>query len=158
MVQITLSETGPRKSDLVEQAYGYCGLNEFEYERTPEEMTTGLKRLNALLARLAKRGIDLGFTFPTYGNGLLEEPSGIPDDVVEPVCALLAQRLAPALGATLSDDAKAVLATAMQDLYANYASAPPTMLTSARLPSSGVRHRRLIVGTATATATATSPI
>lgn len=145
MPQIVLDGTGVTKSALVEGAYEYCGLNGFEYERTPEEMTSGLKRLNALMALLKTKGIDLGFDFPTYANGLLEEPANIPDNAVEPVMALLAQRLAPGLGAELSGDAKAVLSTALQDLYANYASAPPSVQPQAILQSSGVRHGRFIV-------------
>jgi hypothetical protein len=145
MPQIVLDGTGVTKSALVEGAYEYCGLNGFEYERTPEEMTSGLKRLNALMALLQKKGIVLGFDFPTYANGLLEEPANIPDDAVEPVMALLAQRLAPGLGASLTDDAKSVLSTALQDLYSNYAPAPPSVQPMAVLPSSGVRHGRFTV-------------
>lgn len=143
MAQITLDATGPSKGSLVEGAYEFCGLNAFEYERTPEEMTAGLRRLNALMASLLKSGIDLSFAFPTYGQGLLEEPSGIPTDAAEPISALLAQRLAPTFGATLSEDAKAIVARAMQDLYGNYAATPPSMTPMHRLPSSGVRHQRI---------------
>jgi hypothetical protein len=140
MPTITLDGTGVSKSALVEGAYEFCGLNGQEYERTPEEMTAGLKKLNALMALLAKKGIDLGFDFPTYGNGLLEEPSGIPDDAQEPIMALLAQRLAPTIGGALSDDAKAILSTAVGDLYTNYAVAPISRTPATLLPSSGVRH------------------
>lgn len=141
MPVIALDATGVPKSVLVEGGYEFCGLNSQEYERTPEEMVTGLRRLNALMALLAKRGIDLSYEFPTYGQGLLEEPSGIPDDAVEPVCALLAQRLAPGLGASLTPDAVSVLATARSDLFANYAAAPPARTPAHRQQSLGVRHQ-----------------
>lgn len=144
MPQITLDGTGVTKASLVEGAYDYCALNGFEFDRSPEEMTSGLRKLNAMLAAWATKGIDLGFDIPTYGDGLLEEPSGVPNDAIEVIHAMLAQRLAPGLGASLSDDARAVLSMAYHDLQANYALTPPTMSTSAiRLPSSGVRHRRL---------------
>jgi hypothetical protein len=144
MPQIVLGGSSVTKAALVEGAYDYCGLNGFEYERTPEEMTTGLRRLNGLMSALAKKGIDLSFEFPSYSEGLLEEPSGIPDDAVDPVVVLLAQRIAPALGASLSADARSVLGSAMQDLYANYASAPPTVVPAYILPSIGVRHGRFV--------------
>lgn len=143
MAQITIDATGVTKAALVEGGYDYCGLNGSEYERTPEEITTGLRRLNALMAALKAKGIDLGFVFPTYAEGLPEEPSGIPDDAVEPVCALLAQRLAPSIGAALTEDARAVLATAVQDLLANYAPTPPSMIPANRPRSSGILHQRL---------------
>lgn len=151
MPQIALDTTGVTKAALVEGGYDFCGLNGSEYERTPEEMVAGLRRLNALMASLLKKGIDLSFDFPTYAEGLLEEPSGIPDDAVEPVCALLAQRLAPGLGATLSPEAKAILATAVQDLYANYAATPPSMVPAYVMRSSGVRHGRFTTLTASPT-------
>jgi hypothetical protein len=144
MPTITLDAGGQPKSAIVEGAYEFCGLNSFEYERTPEEMTTGLRRLNSLMALLKSKGLDLGFDFPTYGAGLLEEPSGIPDDAVEPICALLAQRIAPTLGATLSPDAKAVLSTAVNDLFALYAAAPPSMVPASIPRSMGVRRRGFV--------------
>jgi hypothetical protein len=145
MPTITLDATGVAKSVLVEGAYEFCGLNGQEYERTPEEMVTGLRRLNALMALLAKKGINLNFDFPTYGQGLLEEPSGIPDDAVEPITALLAKRLAPSLGANLTPEAMGIAATAMSDLMANYAMAPIARTPAAILPSAGVRHARFLI-------------
>jgi hypothetical protein len=141
MAVITLDATGVPKSTIVEGAYELCGLSGFEYERTAEELTTGLRKLNALMSLLAKKGADLGFVFPTYGYGLLEEPSGIPDDAVEPVTSLLAVRLAPSLGVALKPEAIAVAAGAMSDLLANYVTAPPTMVPANRFRSTGVRHQ-----------------
>lgn len=140
MPTIVLDATGVPKSSLVEGGYEYCGLNGIEFERTPEEMTTGLRHLNALMAELAGDGVDLGFDFPTYGAGTLEEPSGIPDHAVAAVHQLLGQRLAAAIGATLSEDARAALAKSYQGLRSRTASAPPTQDTGRRMPSSGVRH------------------
>lgn len=143
MPTITLDGTGPTKASLVEGAYSFCGLNAFEYDRTPEEMIAGLVALNDLAAALLTEGIDLGFDFPTYGSGLLEEPSGIPTGAARPIKALLAQTLAPGLGATLTDDARAVLTTAMSKLYAINAAAPVARIPAQRMLSSGVRHGRL---------------
>lgn len=145
MPQISLDATGVAKGVLIECAYEYCGLNGQEYERTPEEMSTGLKRLNALMALLAKKGLDLGYDFPTFGNGLLEEPSGVPDDAVEPVSALLAKRLAPTLGASLTAEAMGILATAMSDLQANYCAAPPSRKPAQHFRSLGRRHTGIFV-------------
>lgn len=144
MVQIVLDGTGVSKSSLVEGAYEYCGLNGFEFERTPEEMTSGLRHLNALMAEWLGDGIDLGFDFPTYGQGLLEEPSGVPDSACGVIHQMLAQRLNPALGGSLSEDAKAALALSYNNLRARTAATPPSRTSSFRLPSSGVRHQRFL--------------
>jgi hypothetical protein len=137
-------DVGVTKSSLVEGSYEYCGLNGFEYERTPEEMTTGLRHLNAMMAEWLADGIDLSFDFPSYGPGLLETASGVPDSANAVIHAMLAQRLCPALGATLSDDAKAALSLSYHGLRARTAATPPSMTTARRLPSSGVRHQRFI--------------
>jgi hypothetical protein len=146
MPTIILDGTGVSKSSLVEGAYEYCGLNGFEYERTPEEMTTGLRHLNALMAEWLGDGIDLGFDFPTYGQGLLEEPSGVPDSACAVIHTMLAQRLAPGLGATLSDDVKAALSRSYQSLRSRTAAVPPTVASNSLIPSSGMRHRRFWFG------------
>ena len=142
MAQIALDSTGIPKASLVAGAYEFCGLNGAEYERTPEEVATGMRHLNSLMARLLAKGVDLGFAFPTYGTGFPEEPSGIPDSAQEPVMAMLAQRLAPTLGAELTADCRAILASSAQDLYAENAASPPSITPAYRLPSSGVRHQR----------------
>lgn len=149
MPQITIYAAGPSKGSIVEVAYDFCGLSGDQYERTPEEMTKGLRLLNGLMASLlANKGIDLGFDYPSYGEGQLEEPSGIPNGAREAVSALLAQRLAPTLGAAgaaLTDDCRAVLATAVQDLLASNAAAPIARTPAYRLSSAGVRHNRFTV-------------
>lgn len=143
MPTIVLDGTGKPKSDLVEGAYELCGLNGFEYERTPEEMSTGLRFLNDMMAEWLADGIDLGFDFPTYGNGLLEAPSGIPDSAVAVVKGMLAQRLCPGLGATLGEDARAALSLSYYNLRARMAATPPSMIPASRMPSLGVRHNRI---------------
>lgn len=145
MPTIVLDGTGKPKSDLVEGAYEFCGLNGFEYERTPEEMTSGLRILNDLMAELLGDGIDLGYDFPTYGDGLLEEPSGIPDSAVGAIKKLLAQSICPGLGASLGDDGKAALVRSVTKLASRVAIAPPARVPAQILPSSGVRHSRFTV-------------
>lgn len=124
MTTITLNGGGKTKSALVEMAYEHCGLAGFEFERTPEEMTAGLRQMNALMAEMLGDGIDLGYDFPTYADGKLEEPSGIPDSAVSVVTSLLAQRLSPGMSATLSPDAKAALSRSYLSLRSRTATMP----------------------------------
>lgn len=140
MPTIVLDGTGKPKSDLVEGAYEFCGLNGFEFERTPEEMTSGLRHLNDMMAEWEGDGVFLGFDFPTYGNGLLEEPSGVPNHAVAAIKTQLALRLAAGLGGTLSGDAKAALNKSFLGLKSRMAAQPPTIVPTTFMPSSGVRH------------------
>jgi hypothetical protein len=142
MPTILLDGTGVSKSSLVEGAYDYCGLNGYEFERTPEEMTSGLRHLNAMMAEWYADGVDLGYDLPIYAKGLLEEPSGVPDSAVAVIHQMLAQRLAPGLGATLSPDARAALSMSYFKLRSRYAATPPSMIPTSILPSLGTRHGR----------------
>lgn len=142
MPTVPIDNTGASKRALVEGAYEYCGLNGFEYAKTPEEMVAGLRHLNAMLAEWFDDGIDLGYDQPTYGNGLLEELSGVPASATAVISQMLAQRLCPGLGGTLSDDAKAALGLSFQRLMARTAATPPSRSPAYKLPSSGVRHQR----------------
>lgn len=109
MPQIVLDGTGPTKTAVIEMAYEHCSLAGFEFERTAEEMTAGLRQMNAMLAEWLADGIDLGYDFPTYADGNLEEPSGLPTSAVAVVTSMLAQRLAPGMGKALSPAASAAL-------------------------------------------------
>lgn len=140
MPTIILDGTGKPKSDLVEGAYEFCGLNGFEFERTPEEMTAGLKHLNDMMAEWEGDGMLLGYDFPTYGNGLLEEPSGVPDHSVSAIKSQLALRLAPSLGGSLSEDAKGALNKSFFGLKSRMAAQPSAIVPTSYMQSSGVRH------------------
>jgi hypothetical protein len=155
---IVLQASGPSKGSIVEGAYDFCGLSGDQYERTPEELSKGLRSLNSLMASLKTfKGIDLGYDVPAYGDGLLEEPSGIPDEASEAVKALLAQRLAPTIGGTLSDDCKAVLSHATNDLLAYYAPAPVSRTPATRMRTLN-RLRRIFPCLCPSTTTTPTPV
>ena len=143
MPQIVLDGTGKTKAALVERIYEYCSLSGADFERTPEEMTAGLRDLNDTAAELLGVGIDLGYDFPTYGEGLLEEPSGIADMDVSALTLLAAQTRMAGIGGELSGDLRARLARSYQQLRTKFVVTPPTMTPTNYMRSSGVRHGRL---------------
>jgi len=132
MPTIVLDGTGKTKAALVERIYEYCALSGAEFERTAEEMTAGLRDLNDTAAELLANGIDLGYDFPTYGEGLPEEPSGISDADVSALTLLAAQARIAGLGGVLSPDLKARLNRSYMSLQSRYASMP--VVTPARMP------------------------
>lgn len=124
MPTIVLDGTGKTKAALVERIYEYCALSGAEFERTPEEMTAGLRDLNDTAAELLGEGIDLGYDFPTYGEGLLEEPSGIADVDVAALTLLAAQTRIAGMGGQLSPDLRARLNRSALSLRSRYAVMP----------------------------------
>lgn len=124
MPQIVLDGTGKTKAALVERMYEYCALSGADFERTPEEMIAGLRDLNDTAAELKVNGMDLGYDFPTYGEGLLEEPSGIDDGDVSVLTLLAAQTRIAGIGGVLSPDLKARLARSFNSLQSRFATVP----------------------------------
>lgn len=123
MPEIILDGSGKTKAALVEMAYEQLGLSGAEYEREAEEITIGLRELNGLMADMLADGIDLGYDFPTYAEGLAEEPSGIPNSAVMAVTSLLAQRISGGKFA-MSPDAKAALSRSYTRLQSRHATVP----------------------------------
>lgn len=131
MVTLTLSTTGPPKRQVIELAFGDIGSAGYEFGRTPEEVNDAMLRLIALMREHPFS--TLGFNFPAYGVGLPEELSGIPDQWLSVVAAKLALRICPMMGATMSPEAKANLASGMALLNASAATIP-TMPMAANTP------------------------
>jgi hypothetical protein len=136
MPTITLPDlTGPKKGDIIDSAFEECGRAGFVFDTQPEEKTTALRRLNALMYELRdSKGIDLGYDFPlpgTLGSG--SELSGIPWSVLDAVVTMLALRIAPAMGKTLSPESKAAFARSTALLQSVYASIP-TMELAGKTP------------------------
>lgn len=104
---------GPLKRDLIQMAYEECGQAGYEFEIEPEEYAYALRRLDALMAQWQARGIDLGYAFPDTGPASAQEESGIPASATNTVALALAMSLAPGIGKTMPQEARARLAQGM---------------------------------------------
>lgn len=114
--------TGRPKRDIIEVAFDDCGLAGYEFDRTPEEQTMALRKLNALMLEWPWNR--LGYVQPTYGVGQAEEPSGLDDKHVNTVAQYLALRIAPGIGVTLAPEQRATLARSFATLQAEVATVP----------------------------------
>jgi hypothetical protein len=106
------------KRYIIERAYGECGQAITEFELSPEEMLTGLRMLNDLMAELQAQGIALGYNAPTSGDGSSTEDSGLDRSVVRAVSGKLARDIAPLIGKTVAPDANGSFARAWSTLLA----------------------------------------
>jgi hypothetical protein len=131
MVTLTLGSPSPPKRQIVELAFGEIGSAGYEFGRTPEEVNDALLRLNAMMREHPFSTLD--YAQPTYGVGSPDELSGIPDEYLNVVASKLALRLCPAMGATLSPEARGNLASSMALLNAAAATIP-TMPIAAQTP------------------------
>lgn len=116
---------GPLKRDIIQLAFEECGQAGYEFELTPEEYDSALRRMNSMLAMWRRQyGVDLGYNFPDYGHGSADDESGIPDDAVDCVSKKLAQSIAPTIGKAMSSEARMTLATSWAALRSTYQAIP----------------------------------
>lgn len=126
-----LSKSKPRlpgsstKLQLINKAYEKCGLPEYTFDKTPEEISSMLLELDMLMGGWEDGGLDLNYNFPSAsGGGDPDEASGIPRFAEAAVVAMLAEAFAPAIGKTLSAEFNVSKKNAMTALYARMAKIP----------------------------------
>jgi hypothetical protein len=137
MVTITLSTTGTIKGNLIEMAFEECGSAGFEFERTPEEIASALRELEAMMREHPFNL--LGYNHSGYGVGLTTEASGIPDSAISVVAKYLGFRITPKMGATLSPESRASMARSLLLLQSELATVPTVYMPGGVWTGAGVR-------------------
>lgn len=118
---------GPLKRDLIQTAFEICGQAGYEFELTPEEYESALRRLNGLMYEWQGRGITTGFNFPVANSlGSPEEESGLAWEDQEATSQTLARRMAPSIGKNLGDQAKAEYKGTMDAFFARHITLMPS--------------------------------
>lgn len=132
--------TTTTKRTIVDMAYEECALAGYEFDVTPEETLTALRRLDSLMAAWQAQSIYIGYNFPpALGEGDLDDPSGIPDVFLDIVVMSLAMRIAPRMGKTISAETRTELAKQMSSLRAQTAIIPERPLARGTPAGSGRR-------------------
>lgn len=106
MSEVTVSPNpgGPRRGELVTEAWGICGISDDQFGLDADMITAGIRTLNTMMTEHPFNR--LGYEQPDYGAGLPEEGSGIRPDDRAAVVYNLAFRLAPTKGKSLSPEAR----------------------------------------------------
>jgi hypothetical protein len=125
---VTIADTGPSKGELVDLAFEECGLAGFEFQRTPEEIASGMRELDTMMYEWPWNL--LGFVHPSTGSGAPSDLSGIPFSTKAVTAKHLALRLAPKGAWTLSAESKASLARSFNLLLASLAVVPTALMDS----------------------------
>lgn len=106
------------KGELVSAAMGEIGIAEYEFDITAEEITSGLQKLDAMLANWGARGLHLSYSLPATAKGSdSADPSNIPDTAVEAVITNLAIRIAPGYGKTVPLETRVVAKNSLNTLF-----------------------------------------
>lgn len=127
---LPLPATGIVKRDLIEMAYEYCGQAGFDFELTPQEVSSTMRLLNAMMAETPFSSMGFNLIFP----GLPEDASGLANIDIQVVTTSLALRRAPGMGKTMTPEARYAFASAMNSASSRYASDPPAMKLARNTP------------------------
>lgn len=96
------------KKQLITSALDELGITSYEFDISPEEYETALRRLDTMMASWNANGARL--SFPLYSNpanSSLSEDSNLPDHAIIPVFKNLALELAPSYRRQPTRDLKA---------------------------------------------------
>ena len=95
------------------EAFAELALAGYVFELDPEELQTGLRRLDSMMATWDAKGVRLGYPLAiSPGDSDLQQDSGLPLAAVEAVYLNLAIRLAAGFGKTMKPS---TIVTARQD-------------------------------------------
>lgn len=122
---LNLGPSSSTKRQIVSMAYEEVALSGYEFDVTPEEMFSGLRSMDAAMAADQGQSITLNYNFPmVFGQGDMEDYSGIPDAAIEYASLRLAKAICSKMGKTLSQNASARLAEATSAVRALTAYVP----------------------------------
>jgi hypothetical protein len=126
------------KRTIVNMAFEEINLAGYEFDATPEEQFSALRRLDALMAQWKASSLDVGYNFPAVmGAGDLDDPAGIPDLALNPIVTSLAMRVMPTIGKTMSAETRVALAQGMVAIRTWCATIPDRQLQARTARGSG---------------------
>jgi len=125
---------GWTKRQFVTQAFEEIGLAAYVFDLNPEQLQSGLRRLDSMMATWNAKGIRLGYPLPSSPQDSdLDEQTSVPDSSNEAIYLNLALRIAPSFGKTPSVDTKATAKAAYDNLL-SIAAMPMEMRLPGTLP------------------------
>jgi hypothetical protein len=95
------------KKQFVQAALEEIGLAAHIFDASPEEIESGVRRLDAMIGEWNARGISLGYPMPDNPEDTqIEQKTAVPDSANEAIITGLAVRLGPSYGKTLARETK----------------------------------------------------
>ncbi len=114
---------GWTKRELINDAFDEIGIASYEFDLSPGEIQSALRKLDSLMASWNSLGIFVGYPLPSSpSTSSIDSQSGVPDVAYEAIITNLAIRIAPSFGKQVSVDTKIAARTsynALLSLYAN---------------------------------------
>lgn len=119
------------KRQFVEMAYEEAGYAAYTYDLQPEQLESGMRRLDAMMATWNAKGIRVGYPIPTSPqNSDLDTDTGVPDAANEAIYTNLAIRIGPPIGKTISRETKVAAKQSYNALLSKAVKPEPMQLPS----------------------------
>lgn len=96
------------KGNLASAALEEIGIAEYEFDISPEQRQSVIRRLDMMMAEWGARFLRLSYPITTSVTPDPDQESNLPDWVGEAVISNLAIRIAPSYGKTVSPETRAV--------------------------------------------------
>jgi hypothetical protein len=122
------------KRQFVSGAFEEIGLASNNFDLQPEDLQTALRRLDAMMAEWAGKGIYLGYPVPASPEDSdLDDESNAPYYANEAIITNLALRIAPSYGKQMQQDSRMIARQGYNTLMSR-AATPPQMQFPSSLP------------------------
>jgi hypothetical protein len=106
------------KGEIIRDVFTEMGIASYEFDVSPEETVSAIRRLDTMMAEWEMRGLRLSYPQPSSSNGSCsDDDSNIPDYALDAIITNLAIRLAPSYGKGISPDTKITARRALSMLY-----------------------------------------
>jgi hypothetical protein len=126
---LSLTPSTATKAALLDMIFEECGRAGYEFDRSPGEDASALRRVDAMMAEWQAEGMALAYNFPAvFGTGQPTDVLGIPDSAINTVAAWAAFRIAPGMGKTISSETRKAMADGKAFLRAETSTIPCAQL------------------------------
>ncbi len=126
---------GYSKRQFITAALSEIGLADYVFDLQPQDLESGLRRLDSMMAEWNAKGIRLGYPIPGSPQfSDINSPSEVPDSANEAIITNLAIRLAPSYGKQVMAETKVAAKNAYNTLLSR-ATLPAEQQLPGSMPS-----------------------
>ena len=127
------------KKEFIQSAFEEIGLADYEYDLSPEEYQSALRKLDQMIASWNSIGVTLGYPLPSSPrDSNLNDNSNVPDSANEAIVTNLAIRIAPLFGKVASNDTKTMAKSTYENLT-RLATVPQEMTLNTTVQGAGYK-------------------
>ncbi len=122
------------KQQIAEQAFAELVIANYEFDISPEMLSTAVARMDALVMNWAGVGINIQYPLENTDSPTLNMNALVPMSATRALITNLACEIGPGLGKVVSPDTKAHAAESYSNMLANRLSPIPQMCVPGTMP------------------------